>query len=226
MSKKQYSDTSPWTYFTKSSDKLYGICNVQGCKKPIKAVHGSSSGLRSHLSSHHGIKLEKQESSNEPSASASAPPPKIRKITTYFSTDTDRSLEAMISRMVALDGFAFEKYVTSQDLRVLFAYMGFTVPKCGKTIKKVVMDYYEKTKSAVIEQLKKKQAQGLKFSLSFDEWTSQRNRRFMNINVHCEIDFYFPHMKYGKVLVSLPENQIFFFAFFHVLGHFIPKKHV
>jgi hypothetical protein len=38
--------------------------------------------------------------------------------------------------------------------------------------------------------------------------------------------FYFPHMKYGKVLVSPPENQNFFFAFFHVLGLIIPKKHV
>jgi hypothetical protein len=37
--------------------------------------------------------------------------------------------------------------------------------------------------------------------------------------------FYFPHMKYGKVLVSPPENQKFF-AFFHVLGLIIPKKHV
>jgi hypothetical protein len=27
-------------------------------------------------------------------------------------------------------------------------------------------------------------------------------------------DFYFPHMKYRKVLVSLPKNQIFLFVFF------------
>jgi hypothetical protein len=39
-----------------------------------------------------------------------------------------------------------------------------------------------------------------------------------------KIFFYFPHMKYGKVLVSPPENQKFFFAFFHVLGVIIPKK--
>jgi hypothetical protein len=39
-------------------------------------------------------------------------------------------------------------------------------------------------------------------------------------------DFYFPHMKYGKVLVSPPENQKFFLAFFHFLGLIIPKKHV
>jgi hypothetical protein len=38
--------------------------------------------------------------------------------------------------------------------------------------------------------------------------------------------FYFPHMKYGKVLVSPPENQKFFFAFFHFLRLIIPKKHV
>jgi hypothetical protein len=37
-------------------------------------------------------------------------------------------------------------------------------------------------------------------------------------------DFYFPHIKYGKLLVSPPENKNFFFAFFHVLGLIIPKK--
>jgi hypothetical protein len=31
-------------------------------------------------------------------------------------------------------------------------------------------------------------------------------------------------MKYGKVLVSPPENQKKFFAFFHVLGLIIPKN--
>jgi hypothetical protein len=38
--------------------------------------------------------------------------------------------------------------------------------------------------------------------------------------------FYFPHMKYGKVFVSPPENQTKIFAFFHVLRLIIPKKHV
>jgi hypothetical protein len=36
--------------------------------------------------------------------------------------------------------------------------------------------------------------------------------------------FYFPHMKYGKVLVSPPENQKKNFAFYHILGLIIHKK--
>jgi hypothetical protein len=40
-----------------------------------------------------------------------------------------------------------------------------------------------------------------------------------------KIVFYFPHMKYGKVLVSLPENPKKNFAFFHFLGLIMPKKH-
>jgi hypothetical protein len=52
----------------------------------------------------------------------------------------------------------------------------------------------------------------------------------MAINDLCQINtipnkrnrFYFPHIKYGKVLVSPPTNQKFFFTNFNVLRHFIP----
>jgi len=33
--------------------------------------------------------------------------------------------------------------------------------------------------------MEKKKAEGQRFSLTFDEWTSTRNRRYMNINVHA-----------------------------------------
>jgi hypothetical protein len=40
---------------------------------------------------------------------------------------------------------------------------------------------------------------------------------------YLQNDFYLPHMKYGKVLVSLPKNH-FFFANFNVLGYHTPRK--
>lgn len=38
-----------------------------------------------------------------------------------------------------------------------------------------------------LQQLKKKQR---KFSLTLDEWTSLRTKRYININVHSEVEYY------------------------------------
>jgi hypothetical protein len=46
---------------------------------------------------------------------------------------------------------------------------------------------------------------------------------YTDFSIFCT-DFYFPHMKYGKVLVSLPKNQKKKIAFFHVLGLIIPNN--
>ena len=61
-------------------------------------------------------------------------------------------------------------------------------------------------------------------------WKKKIIFRFMYVSplawpaMHLAL-FYLSHMKYGKVLVSRRENQKFFFAYFHVLWLFIPKKH-
>jgi len=36
----------------------------------------------------------------------------------------------------------------------------------------------------MINKFRKLQEQNQKFSLTFDEWTSRKNRRYLNINVH------------------------------------------
>jgi hAT family C-terminal dimerisation region len=208
MSNNATETISPWTYFTKSKDKLSGICTVKQCNKVIKAVHGSSSGLRAHLLTQHGINLQKRTNSDDSSASTSAPKTKKNKITSYFPSSTkDKSMEAIISRLVARDGVPFEKFITSDDLRDLFSNSTkkMELPKCGKSIKKTVMDYYAKKKSEVCRDLESKQAQGMRFSLTFDEWTSLRNRRFMNINVHCEIEFF--NIGLVRIFGSMPATK-------------------
>lgn len=46
------------------------------------------------------------------------------------------------------------------------------------------MNYSKQEKRKLIEELKEKQKSGNKFSLTFAEWTSSRNRRYMNVNLH------------------------------------------
>lgn len=59
------------------------------------------------------------------------------------------------------------------------------LPKSPNTIKKIVVEKSTQLKGDLKKELEKLKAQGQKFSVSLDEWTSARNRRYMNINVHC-----------------------------------------
>ena len=64
--------------------------------------------------------------------------------------------------------------------------MGFkNLPKSATTLQKFVLEYSKNVRISIISELSQKKMSGEvvgeRFSLSFDEWTSQRNRRYLNI---------------------------------------------
>ena len=65
---------------------------------------------------------------------------------------------------------------------------GYDLPKSNGQIKKLFMAEYDKIKSKTISKFKLLKVAN-KFSISFDETTSIRNRRYLSINVHQPIDF-------------------------------------
>ena len=61
------------------------------------------------------------------------------------------------------------------------------LPKSGNTLRKIVLEFSKNFRISIIIELSKKKSGevvGKRFSLFFDEWTSQRNRRYLNIIVH------------------------------------------
>ena len=54
---------------------------------------------------------------------------------------------------------------------------------CHEGIKEMVMEQGRRVRSTVIGEIARR-SQGQRFTLTFDEWTSGQNRRYMNINVH------------------------------------------
>lgn len=108
--------------------------------------------------------------------------------------------------MVAVDGMTFRIFYTSQDLRLLLSSkFNRPIPSSPNTIKAMVMKYGEQVRQEIIATIGKiKTTQ--RFSTTFDEWTSQRNRRFLNINVHYDGD---AHINLGLVRVfgSLPAEK-------------------
>ena len=89
-----------------------------------------------------------------------------------------------MSRLSSIDGISFTTIANSQVLRSAFRAQGYIIPKSHQTVHDLVMKYFEKFKKKVIGSLKKIILTNDKFSLTFDEYKSVKNRRCMNLNIH------------------------------------------
>lgn len=190
---------SVWSQFLRATNGQAAKCKT--CKTVIKCAGGSTSALHNHLrSTHNNINISKRNSGEdigEPSnifkksttSSSCVVSTSKSRITEYFSPQIDDSLPAILSRMTASDGIPFSLFCTSKDLRMLLISKGHRdVPKSANTIRKLVIEYGEKICKQMKQEMRNMSTDG--FTLTFDEWTSLRNRRFLNINVHSDDDFW------------------------------------
>lgn len=178
------------------------------CDKILKTYGGTTGGLLRHLEKHK-INLKSKtdakasselslihttsgttEHSTASNSQSATPTPLMHKkkkikITHYFIDPEENSLEATLSHMTSRDGLAFSLFCTSADIHKGLIARGFTnLPKSPNTIRTVVIDYSKKVCQVVINEMQQDMASGKKFSLTFDEWTSVANKRYMSINVH------------------------------------------
>ncbi|CAG4943549.1 unnamed protein product [Parnassius apollo] len=193
--KKSSDPTSVWYHFLKADTSDSAKCKT--CEKVIKCAGGTTTGLRSHLRLHN-ISLDSErlasevaretagtsKRKNDNSLLESPVSAKNCRMTDYFS-QSNRSLDVMVSRMTALDGMPYRAFTESEDLKHLFKKAGYKLPTSANTIKDVTIKFYDKTKKNLIKEIQELKDEGHKFSVSIDEWTSSRNRRYMNVNLHC-----------------------------------------
>lgn len=201
LHKKDSDPSSVWHYFLTSNDGKSAQCKQCNCKSILKTLGGSTKGLHTHLFSRHNKKvLTLTQASNKAITSASAstsaqqseaevkvkPEGKIkRKIDDYFSAGKEL-LDVILARMTALDGLPFSIFVTSKDLRSLLIAKGYKdLPSSHVTIRNKVVRFSKVIKNEVTTLMNECKMSGERFSLSFDEWTSTSNKRYMNINVHA-----------------------------------------
>lgn len=148
-------------------------------------------------------------STESPETSAPAPPvsKKRQKITDHFvlSEPEDTSMEKRISRMVAKDGLPFRVFCSSKDIRDLFNSSGQKLPKSPNTIKSIVMNYGMTLKMKIKRELAQLKENDHRFTLTFDEWTSSMNKRYMNVNVHGN-DFFW-NLGLIRVYGSMPAES-------------------
>ncbi len=187
-----------WEHFTRDSVNQTAICLL--CKTKLKCTGGSTKSLHVHLQSKHGVNLLKRgaesevRDDNRKEGASAATAGNIRarsgtenvtSLSKFFASPTDNSLEATIARMTACDGLPFRIFATSPDMRRILMASGFReLPKSSTTVQSLVMDHGRKIRSLVASEIACRMSKGEKFSLTFDEWTSSRNRRYMVVNLH------------------------------------------
>lgn len=183
------SPVSHWNYFIPTGTGDSATCTK--CGTVIKVKGGTTTGIRYHLKSQHGIILSTQlKRTNQTPELVEHSASKHPKLTSFFQKKRDDTFPAIAARMTARDGLPFSKFCTSTDLRNLLTAAGHrNIPKSANTIREIVCGYGDKMKKQVISEISKHKLNGEKFSATFDEWTSLRNRRYMNVIVHTEKEF-------------------------------------
>ena len=180
-----------WLHFLREKCGQSAQCKL--CKTILKTVGGSTKGLHEHLKRRHDVTL-KRKAEDDGEALSEHPTPKARKtatsagpMTKFLLDRNENTLQAVIARMTARDGLPFQVFTTSHDLRRGLTALGLgNLPTSAESVKQLVINQGRRIRSFVMEQLSIKKTLEERFSLTFDEWTSARNRRYMNVNVHSQ----------------------------------------
>ncbi|OXA41590.1 hypothetical protein Fcan01_23645 [Folsomia candida] len=189
---------SLWDLFSKIKGTQDAKCLT--CDQVLKNTRGRTSGLHVHLRTRHKIFIKKRTELGDKSTENGdlIPRSKQQKISELIPTLEDKSLEAVLSRLISLDGLPFAVFSTSVDLRDLFTSSGYIdVPKTPQIIRNNVIQHAQKIRGHVTSEIGKFKNLGKKFSVTFDEWTSKRNRskqnlncKYINVNVHRDDIFW------------------------------------
>ena len=92
-----------------------------------------------------------------------------------------------MAKLVAVDGLAFNQIASSKLLRRAFATHGYSLPSSRDYVKKVFMKQFAEIQSQIVTKIRDIKEINNRFSISFDESTSTRNRRFINLNLHFPV---------------------------------------
>ena len=173
-----------WQNFTYCKTTEKAKCKL--CQAILKAAGSSTKGLIMHLKSQHKIAVK---SSRVKVAKINEPKLKIRKIDSFFKSKK-QSLGELVSQLTAIDELTFNQIATSERLPRAFKADGYDLPKSHKKVRDLVMKQKEDIVKTIRGELNAIKLKDGRFSIIFDESTSMRNLRYMNINVHFQGGFH------------------------------------
>ena len=107
--------------------------------------------------------------------------------------------------MSSVDGFSFNAIAKSENLQYVLKKAGYCLPKAEGAVRDLAMSHYDTLKEKIKSEISEAKKSGLRSSITNDESTSTRNRRFMNINAHFQSTF--QSLGMARVNGSLPGTK-------------------
>ena len=169
-----------WQHFLFNRSREEGKCKT--CSTVLKMSGSSTKTLMNHLKLKHKILVKSCNEAETPSKSKTA------RIDSFFKKEKE-SLSEVIAQLVAKDGFSFSQIAKSELTRRAFKSDGFDIPISRQGVRNQFMREYKLTSESIANDILAAKEKGARFSISFDESTSVRNRRYMNINLHNATNF-------------------------------------
>lgn len=189
-----------WKYFLiVDSDKA----RCKTCNKVLQRKGGSTGGLSSHLNHVHKIFEVNSKSSSMPSDVLSDVPQgttssgnqlesseQNKPIVKYQKTLLDymkfATLEETLARLAAEAGLSIRQITKTDYIRRCLQrdFPKQNIPKNQSGVIKLIMKFYEQAKKGILMDLNLLRAKNKKFSTTLDEWTSLKNCRYLNVNLH------------------------------------------
>jgi hypothetical protein len=163
-----------WQYYEKISAD-YAKC--LRCNKKMRRSGGSTKGMITHLSTHN-IQKPSVDSVDEP-------PTKKIKIQQQVSSFVRReSLEEILSKCVAKDGFSVDSLHKSEAIIGFVKSRGFEMPKSRATVTSYIINFHQEKFEQQNEEIQANLKSGIRLVMSFDEWQDLNAKRYVNIGFH------------------------------------------
>jgi hypothetical protein len=184
-----------WKNFFKH--KTLKMAKCMECGKEISIGSGSTTGLAKHWSARHPLANDPVEEPAAPAAvvsigigSSSSVPKKRQFSMDNFTVVKDAyTRNELIARLAAQDNVSFYRLAHSDRFKYLFKGRNLDLPNSHTTVRNiVVLTEGKRVKDIIKAEISNLKSENQKFSLTMDEWTSGKNRRYMNINLHCKDD--------------------------------------
>ena len=132
--------------------------------------------MLTHLKTIHKITFEPKSSE-----SGRKPTPKI---TNYVKKIEKETPDEVVAKLCAVDGITMNAVAHSEMLHKAMKAYGVQLPKSPSTVQKLLMKNFEKMKELTVKKIELELAKNVRFSLTLDEYTSNSNVGFVNINLH------------------------------------------
>jgi hypothetical protein len=172
-----------WKYFeiVEMGPKSEPAKKCTKCTYVCPSKSASTSAMDFHLRSKHGL-TKPSESEDTEQASRKAKDGDGGKIVKQNCFQVvSRSPEEWMTRQVVLDGLSLRQISSSEFQEVACSALRIKHLKSHTAVGDAVLEFIEQMKEMTVKELAKKFAAGERFSAIADEWTSIRNRRYMNI---------------------------------------------